>query len=418
MPVAPSRMKAGWRKVGRTVRRCLNPWIVAGMIVASSLPVHAQAGDAPAPAQAAIAPDAKSWWRGIATDGFLSLSYTYNENNPSPRINQFRVFDFNDDDPQLDVAQLVIQRAISEPEQFGFRFDLIAGSGVPEVTAAYGLFRDRHTGVAHHLDIPQLFLSYIAPIGKGLRFDAGKFATHMGYEVIGGYDGYNDNFSRGFIFGYGIPFTHTGVKATYAFNSKIVAMVSLCNGWDDVQRLNHAYTAAAQLALAPAKALNVTFNFIHGPERRLDTRDQRAVYELVTQWKPVSRLTLGGDGLYGHEENGVALGHDSLWKGIAGYAKYRLTSRFSLAFRGEAFNDGGGTRTGADQLLRAFTLTPEYDLNAKFSRLNPHFGKADGKFVVRGELRLDLSDKNVFLEGRTPTGKQQFTSAVNLIYLF
>ena len=55
----------------------------------------------------------------------------------------------------------------------------------------------------------------------------GKYATHMGYEVIGGYDGYNDNFSRGFIFGYGIPFTHTGLKATYAFNSKIAAMVSI-----------------------------------------------------------------------------------------------------------------------------------------------------------------------------------------------
>ena len=63
------------------------------------------------------------------------------------------------------------------------------------------------------MDIPQLFVSYIAPIGKGLRIDGGKFVTHMGYEVIGGYDGYNDNFSRGFIFGYGIPFTHTGLKA-------------------------------------------------------------------------------------------------------------------------------------------------------------------------------------------------------------
>ncbi len=158
-----------------------------------------------------------SWWRGISTNGYLSLSYTYNLNDPSPRINQFRVFDFNDDDPQLDVAELVIQRAISEPKQFGFRFDLMAGSGVPEVTAAYGLFRNMHTGVAHHLDIPQLFISYIAPVGKGLRFDLGKFASLMGYEVIGGYDGYNDNFSRSFSFGYGIPFTHDRVAGDLFF---------------------------------------------------------------------------------------------------------------------------------------------------------------------------------------------------------
>jgi len=401
--------------------RSLGKLVMAGVMVTSPLHARAQAS-APVPAPAAdpvvSIEETTPWWKQISTDGFLSLSYTYNTNDPIPRINQFRVFDFNDDDPQLDVAQLVIQRAISEPKEFGFRLDLMAGSGVPEVTAAYGLFRDTQTGIAHHFDIPQLFVSYIAPVGKGLRFDFGEFSSHLGYEVIGGYDGYNDNFGRGFIFGYGTPFTLTGGKATYAFSRKFTAMVSLTNGWDDVQRLNHAYTVGAQLALTPIKTFNVAFNFIHGPERRQDSHDQRSVYEMVATWKPLSKLTLGGDGLYGHEQNGVAVGHDALWRGLAGYAKYSLTSRFSLAFRGEVFNDGGGTRTGTDQTLQGFTLTPEYDLNAKFSRLNSHFRKADGKFAVRGELRLDLSNKNVFLEGSNPTRKQQFTSAVNLIYLF
>jgi hypothetical protein len=389
------------------------------MIVGSSLLAHSQTGDpAPAPAQVATTPDPKPWWRGISTDGFLSLSYSYNSNVPALRINQFRVFDFNDNEPQLDVAQLVIQRAVAEPNQFGFRFDLIAGSGVPEVTAAYGLFRNTHSGIAHHVDIPQLFVSYVLPLGKGLRFDLGKYATHMGYEVIGGYDGFDDNFSRSFIFGYAIPFTHTGLKATYSFTSKFAVMASICNGWDDVQRLNHAYTAAAQLAFTPAKNFSLTFNFIHGPERRQDTHDQRTVYELVTTWKPVPKFTLGGDGVYGHEENGVAIGHDALWRGLAGYAKYNLTSKFSLAFRGEVFNDDGGSRTGTDQTLQGFTFTPEYDMSAKLSRLNSHFRKADGKFVVRGEARLDRSNKSVFLEGTDPTKNRQFTRAVNLIYLF
>lgn len=419
MQVHTDRVGTGWWKF-------LGKWIVAGMILAgiiagSSLPAHSQTGEpAPAPASTPVVgvTDARPWWRGISTDGFLSLSYTYNDNVPANRINQFRVFDFNDDDPQLDVAELVIQHAISEPKQFGFRFDLIAGSGVPEVTAAYGLFRNMNSGIAHHVDIPQFFVSYIAPVGKGLRFDLGKYATHMGYEVIGGYDGYNDNFSRGFIFGYGIPFTHTGLKATYAFTSKVTAMVSICNGWDDVQRLNHAYTAAAQVAVTPSKTSNVTFNFIRGPERRADTHDQRTVYELVASWKPVSKMTLAGDGVYGHEQNGVAIGHDAIWRGLAGYAKYSLTSKFSLAFRGEVFNDAGGTRTGTDQTLRGFTLTPEYDMPAKFSRVNSHFKKADGKFAVRGEVRWDLSDKNVFFVGSNPTTNHQFTRAVNLIYLF
>jgi hypothetical protein len=36
----------------------------------------------------------------------------------------------------------------------------------------------------------------------------------MGYELIEGYDGYNDNYSRSLLFNYAIPLTHTGVKAT------------------------------------------------------------------------------------------------------------------------------------------------------------------------------------------------------------
>ncbi len=412
----------GNQRFGQPICRFLRQLLMTGVVFASPLSVPAQETD-PAPPQApASAPlhsgEARPWWRQITTDGYLSLSYTYNDNEPIPRIDQFRVFDFNDDDPQLDVAQLVIQRAIAEPKQFGFRIDLIAGSGVPEVTASYGLFRDRQTGVAHHFDIPQLLVSYIAPLGNGLRFDVGKFVTHLGYEVMGGYDGYNDNFSRGYIFGYGIPFTHTGLRATYAFNSKITGMVMACNGWDDVQRLNHGYTLGAQLALTTSRTTSISFNFIRGPERPRDSKDQRNVGEIVATWKPASRVTLSADALYGHEENGVAPGYDAIWKGLAGYAKYNLTKSFSLAFRGEVFGDGGGTRTGTTQTLQGYTLTPEYDLAAKFSKLNSHFREADGKFVVRGEFRRDLSDRNVFLVGAVPGTDHQFTTAVNLIYLF
>jgi hypothetical protein len=193
------------------VRWLVDRVFLAGVILASPLFLFAQSNGPPDTPAASPSEEAehRAWWKGITADGLLSFSYTYNVNDPISRLNQFRVFDFNDDDPQLDVAQLVIQHPVSEPGQFGFRLNMIAGSGVPEVTASYGLFRDTQTGVAHHFDIPEMYLSYIAPVGKGLRLDVGKFVTNFGYEVIGGFDGFNDNFSRGFIFGYGIPFTQT-----------------------------------------------------------------------------------------------------------------------------------------------------------------------------------------------------------------
>lgn len=374
---------------------------MAGVVLALSRPFYAQ--------------EAGSRW---ALNGYASLSYSYNANTPDDRINQFRVFDFNDEEPQLDVAQLVFQRTATQPNQVGFRFEVIAGSGVPEVTAASGLFRDRHTGVAHHVDIPQVYARWVAPVGKGLTLDFGKFVTHMGYEVIGGYDGWNDNFSRSFIFGYGIPFTQTGARALYTFNSRVSALVSLTNGWDDFQRLNHGYTWGAQLNVNTSKSTTVAFNFIHGPERWHDDRDQRSVGEIVGTWKATSRLSFAGDALYGHEENGVMPGVDAIWKGIAGYARFGLTKQLSLAFRGERFRDGGGTRTGFDQALDGWTVTPEYDLRAKFSRLDSHFRKADGKIALRGELRLDTSDQDVFRVNGDGLSHRQFTSAVNLIYMF
>jgi hypothetical protein len=400
--------------------RFLGSVTLAGVMIISPLFLGAQENPVTAglaSANPASTPETHTWWRGITTNGFLSLSYEYNTNQPESRLNQFRVFDFNDNDPQLDMAQLVIQRAIEKPKQFGFRFNLIAGSGVPEITAAYGLFRNCHTGIAHHVDIPEFYLSYIVPLGKGLRFDAGKFATHMGSEIIGGYDGYNDEFSRGFIFGFGVPFTHTGVKATYAFTSKISGVLLVTNGWDEFQRFNRGYSVGGQITITPTKTTALYFNFIHGPERPKNDYDQRSAYEVVGSWKTTSRLNLGFDALYAHEENGVSPGHDAIWKGLAGYAKYNLTKPFSLAFRGEVFNDGGGTRTGVPQTLQGYTLTPEYDMAAKFSDIDRRLKKLDGKFAVRGEIRLDLSNKDVFQRRDTFIG-QQFTSAINLIYLF
>jgi hypothetical protein len=400
--------------------RALGRIILAGVMLASPLVLFAQATTSPdRPAVAAAGSDFldKPWWKGITVDGLASLSYTYNTNVPSTRLNQFRVFDFNDDDPQLDVAQLVIQHPVSESGQLGFRLNMMAGSGVPEITAAYGMFRNTTTGVAHHFDIPEFYASYVAPLGKGLRFDVGKFVTHLGYEVIGGYDGYNDNFSRGFIFGYGVPFTHTGVKASYSFNSRIASVLMLTNGCDAVTRLNGGVTFGGQLAAVTSKTTTLTFNFLHGPEQPHNAHDQRSLYELTGSWKLIPRLSLAFDGLYADEDHAAADGSDAIWKGLAGYSKYTFTKQFSLAFRGEAFADIGGSRTGTSQTLRGFTLTPEYVLPVNVSRLKSELRHLDGKFVTRGEFRQDFSDRATFRKG-TGSTTRQFTSAVNLIYLF
>jgi hypothetical protein len=91
----------------RHVLRCLlGKMVWVGVMLALPLFLFAKnSGPADSPAVSSNNDlDSKAWWKGVTADGFLSLSYTYNMNNPAPRVNQFRVFDFNDDDPQLDLA--------------------------------------------------------------------------------------------------------------------------------------------------------------------------------------------------------------------------------------------------------------------------------------------------------------------------
>jgi hypothetical protein len=161
-------------------------------MVASCTLVAAAQTEAQAPAK---------WVDSIQFNAFVEASWSHNSNRPDSNDNTLRVFDLDDDDANVDVAELVVQRAIAEPGEFGFRVDAVTGTHVPKVSAASGLFRDSDTGEAHDLDLQQVLASWIAPVGNGLRIDAGKFVTPFGYEVIEGYDGWNDNLTRGFLFG-------------------------------------------------------------------------------------------------------------------------------------------------------------------------------------------------------------------------
>ncbi|HTD82433.1 MAG TPA: outer membrane beta-barrel protein, partial [Gemmatimonadaceae bacterium] len=260
------------------------------------------------------------WFDEIAVNAFVSSAYQYNSNRPATGVNSYRVFDFNDNSFNLDVAEVVVQIAPSKPNDAGFRVDIDAGNSIPQIS------KSQDQTVAQ-FDLQQVFASYIAPLGSGLRFDVGKYVTHLGYEVIEGYDGYNDNYSRSILFGYAIPFTHTGVKASYAFSSKVAGMVEVVNGWDLVHDNNHSKSVGAQITLTPVAPLSVLLNWIGGPELANDNHTKRNVFDLVATFKPTSSLTLGVNGDYGSEDgtSRVNPGSDAKWKGIAGYATLALT---------------------------------------------------------------------------------------------
>ena len=347
---------------------------------------------------------AEVWFRSIVVNGFAEGSYSYNANDPDSGRNTLRVFDFDDREIKLDVFELVAQRPIKERGEVGFRLDGVYGQSIPEVTASSGLFRGVGDGKAEDYDLQQGYLSWIAPLGSGLRIDAGKFVSPFGYEVIQGYDGYNDNQTRSFLFGFAIPHTHTGARASYAFADAFTATVMAVQGWDVFHDNNDAKSFGAQLAFKPMADWSIELTAMSGAEQRKNDSSDRSLVGLTTSLKTNEWITLGLEGVYGEEEDSVLNPStlnivDSSWSGAAGYFRCDLSKSASVSLRYERFEDGDGARTGTAQTLQSFTLTPEFKLG-------------DNTFL-RGDLRQDWSDEDVFEDGSGLSG-DQLTASVGL----
>ncbi len=339
--------------------------------------------------------NAEEWFKKIEVNGFVSTAYTYNFNRPTNSTNAIRIFDTDDNAFKLDVAELVFQKEADGLGGTGFRIDLNYGFSLPAVEHSSG------SAQSDDFDLQQAFVSYIAPIGNGLQIDFGKFITHMGLEVIEGYDGWNYNYSRSILFGWAIPFTHTGVRMSYGFNDVFSAMFMLANGWDNVRENNDGKTVGFQLGINPIKEVSILLNFVGGPEQNGRDQNWRNVFDTVIIFTPTDKLEFQFNSDWGTED--IGLRNNAEWWGLAGVLRYACTDFFSLNFRAEFFSDNDGARTGTPQDLWEFTITPEVQVSSNM--------------VFRMEYRHDDSNANYFLDHARPVSSQD-TISMNAMYFF
>ena len=367
----------------------------------------AQAGDttskAAAPKSDSVAKAAEAvpnFFRDIQANAFASFGYISNLNQPQDQSIGLRYFDNRANTFSADLAELVVQKAVAKAGDAGFRIDLTAGTFA-------GLTQSSGLRIGDNADLQQAFASYVAPLGTGLRFDIGKFVTHMGYELIEGYDGYNDNYSRSLLFNYAIPLTHTGIKASYSPVSRVSLMAMVVNGWDDAIDNNASKSIGLQLGIKPIDAVQLYANYIGGPENADDNHSIRQVLDLVGTVTVNPMLSLGVNADFGSEDgtSTVVTGQDATWNGVAGYAKISTTSPFSLGLRAETFKDNGGTRLGIGEArVNEFTITPSF--------------KFGSNLVLRAEGRYDSSDAEPFKDDKGIAKKNQATIGLNAIWVY
>mgnify|MGYP001044047714 FL=1 len=374
---------------------------LAGLLAAAPAAAEAPSGTDVSPP---LEP-APRWFEAIAVNGFVSASWGRNLNDPASGGNELRAFDTENGSIALDVASLVIGKEAGKAGETGFRLDLLAGSSVPGVTAAEGLFRAEETGEAGDFDLLQAYVTWVAPVGRGLTLDVGKFVTPAGFEAVDGFEEWNDNATRSLQFTLSEPTTHTGVKAGYGFSDTLSAQLLLVNGWDDAKDRNGRKTLGASITLVPGAAWSVTTTLLHGPEQEGNDADDRSLLVVSGTWEPDGPLGAAACLELGREEGLGEGGETVRWWSLAGYLTWKVAPVVSLALRAELFDDPDGARTGTAQRLFGLTLTPTVELGSGF--------------VVRADLRVDVSDAEVFEdEDGLFMKKRQPTFLVNALYAF
>ncbi len=327
----------------------------------------------------------------VEVHGFASIAFSHNFAAPPDRTNSLRTFDTGSDTASIDGVELSVLRSTAKANDLGFRIDAVAGSAIPHVEAAAGLFRDS-TGKAGDFDLQQAYGSYKP--SDDVTIDLGKFVTPVGYELIEGWDGWNDHYSHSFLFGYAIPFTHTGARAALVMG-EVTLTAYLVNGWDNATTTNVGKTGGLN-ALYVHGPLTAALTYLGGKE----TDGWRNLVDAVATVKVGDAATVGLNGDFAKGGTDMTAG---TWYGGALYGTYAPASKVTLALRGEVFDDHDGVRTGAAQTLEEATATVQVHLND-----DAH---------VRAEIRYDNSDVASFGAMDGPS-KHQVTAAVNALAKF
>jgi len=371
----------------------------------------------------------KTLWDEFKLFSYVEMGGTFNlhgggkgvPNSTSGNFtNDLRYYDINQG-YTFNMAEFSIKRDADEAFPFGMGLVLTGGND-SQKNHSIGILRNETDTFPFRntpwFDVEEAYITGRVPIGNGPQLKVGKFVALEGYEVIESPN--NLNYSRGFLFGLAVPFTNTGVLASYSFTDWLSAQAGVVLGWDRSNLTNVGPSGTGQISVTPIKDLPIAFNFIVGPEVSGNQNPIRMLYDLTASYTGFKDVTLGFEFDYGWQANDVFLSsqgsNDSAkWYGIGAYAAYDFLKDFRVALRQEWFKDAQGVRTGTLGGVTLFSTTATIQYNIWKG------------LYARGEYRHDNANQNVFgcrpdPNNSTPPGpcqnKSQDTLSVSLYYKF
>ncbi|MEO6000970.1 MAG: outer membrane beta-barrel protein [Chitinophagaceae bacterium] len=252
--------------------------------------------------------------------------------------------------------------------------------------------------------IKQMYISY-AP-AAWVKFTAGTWATHVGYELVDAY--LNRNYSMSYMFTNG-PFSHTGFKVDLTAG-KSGFMLGIANPTDFKYVpdgvINKKFLLA-QYSLAASENVKIYLNYVGG--QGIDT-SKSSQFDAVVTAKLGDKFSIGYNGTVNstklHTGNN-RFNSAKTWWGSALYLNLDPTSSFGLTLRGEYFSDKNQLKVysgfGEGGTVFATTLSANFKLNS---------------FIFIPEFRLDNASKDLFVKSNGSATSSSGSFLLAAIYSF
>jgi hypothetical protein len=401
----------------------------AALVPAAAPVAYLAAPSAAQPVESVIsAEDRKDldFLHGTTINLALDTYYENNFNDPVGRVNLLRAYDVLSNEFSLNQADIVFEHApdVAAGRRWGGRLDLQFGQatdtlqGNPANEPRPEIYRN----------IFQAYGTYVAPVGKGLTVDFGKWGSSLGIE--GNYTKDQMNYSRSYWFNF-LPFYHMGARVTYPVNDRFALNYWIVNGTNQVEATNGFKDELFGVAAKPKKSVAWTFNYYLGqehPDRILVAPTSPIpvqpglsfaainpapnglthIFDSYVTWQATPKWTFALEGDYFIQRlwRDAAPGMSSAPShvdGGAAYAQYQINSKFALATRFEYMSDPEGLFSGIDQALKENTVTFDYKVT-------------DG-LLMRYEWRRDYSNQPTFLSDlQGVLRKDQNTATLGLVW--
>jgi Putative beta-barrel porin-2, OmpL-like. bbp2 len=250
--------------------------------------------------------------------------------------------------------------------------------------------------------VKQMYLSYA--LSSKVKITAGKFATHVGYELLDA--PLNRNYSMSYMFTNG-PFSHTGVKMDVT-EGNVGFMVGVANFIDQTVSTTSVKTLIAQLSGGSANGKFKTYlNYagFFGSTDGLNPLGLKSLsqLDLVVTGIVSDKFNVGFNAtVQSRNQVDKAVLVDGSWKAAALYLNIDPSSTVGLTLRSEYVSDNKMIYFGTKNIF-ANTLS----LNIKA-----------GTFTLIPELRFESAQSGFYTKNDGSTSKSTATALLAAVYKF